>query len=493
MLFSLHAGHVFAQRVIEYQSGMGSRDASDPAVWILYHKVRAMHEGMVLYSDSARLNTQRNDFTAFGNIRIELTDTTVIYGDRLYYDGEQRLLDIWSDTVVLVDGATTLKSPKLSYDRNTSMAYYSLWGHTVNQGRTLLSREGYYNSDSKTLNIYQQVMLYDSSMRLETDTLLYNTNTNIASFVSPTYIFNKTATIYSERGYYHSDSGYAVSNKASRIETDNKVLTCDSLHYMEHLQHGEAFGNVSIIDTQNHVICSGQYGETNRQSHCSFVTDSALVRMAERQDTLYMHADTIRVFTDTNNQLLAVQAFRRVKFFRHDVQGMSDSVYYHVTDSLMRLFYEPVLWYDNYQCSSDSIDVLHDTAGVRRAELNGHSTVNQQVDVDKFNQLKGKRSVVYFQASEPLFADILGNAQMVYYVTETDSLGHESLIGVNAGEGADMRIYFRKRQPHRLVAYGSPDMNTYPLEQLPPELRYLADFKWLSTRRPRSPQDVYRW
>lgn len=493
VMLVMASGGAWCQRVIEYQAGMGTRDANDPAIWILYDGVRATHEGMVLISDSARLNTQQNDFTAYGNIKIELTDTTVIYGDKLYYDGEQRLLNIWADTVVLIDGVTVLRSPQLSYDRNTSMAYYSQWGHTVNQGRTMISRQGYYNSDSKTLDIYQQVVLYDSAMRLETDTLLYNTNTSVATFVSPTYIYSETATIYSEQGYYHTDSSYAVSTEASRIETDNKTLTCDELRYDEHSQQGEAFGNVVIIDTQNNVFCNGRYGETNQQTHVSFVTDQAMVRMAEEQDTLYMHADTIRVFTDSANQLQAVQAFHKVKFYRYDVQGMSDSVYYHVLDSLMRLFYEPVLWYDNYQCSADSIDVFHDSAGVRRADLNGHSTVNQMVDREKFNQLKGKRAVVYFDASEPLYADILGNAQMVYYVTESDSLGHEALIGVNVGEGVDMRIYFEKRQPRRLTAFGNPDMHTYPLDQLPAESKLLPDFKWLSNRRPRTPMDIFSW
>ena len=99
-----------AQKLITYEAGMGTRDPNDADTWILYQRVRAEHDGMVLYADSALLNQVRNDLTAFGNVKIVITDTTTIFGDQLFYDGENRVLDIWDDTVRLVDGKTVLKS-----------------------------------------------------------------------------------------------------------------------------------------------------------------------------------------------------------------------------------------------------------------------------------------------------------------------------------------------------------------------------------------------
>jgi hypothetical protein len=69
---------VQGQKLITYDAGKGTRDPSDPDVWILYEKVKAVHEGMTLYADSALLNTVRNDFVAFGNIKVVVTDTTTI-------------------------------------------------------------------------------------------------------------------------------------------------------------------------------------------------------------------------------------------------------------------------------------------------------------------------------------------------------------------------------------------------------------------------------
>ena len=101
--------------------------------------------------------------------------------------------------------------------------------------------------------------------------------------------------------------------------------------------------------------------------------------------------------------------------------------------------------------------------------------------------------VVYFEEGEPWYADILGNAEMVYYLTEEDERGQKTLIGVNVGVGSDMRIYFKDREPDRVVTYGNPDMNTYPLEKLEEEKMQLGNFKWRDEERPKFPLDVFRW
>ena len=117
----------------------------------------------------------------------------------------------------------------------------------------------------------------------------------------------------------------------------------------------------------------------------------------------------------------------------------------------------------------------------------------QRLDPEKFNQMKGKQGIVYFKAGDPDYADILGNAQMVFYITETDSADNESVVGVNVGVGSDMRIYFDTAQaPRRMVASGKPDMRTYPLSQLPDEPKQLRDL-WLGEKRPRKPSDVFKW
>lgn len=491
----------WAQKLITYESGMGTRDPYDADVWILYQRVRAVHEGMVLYADSALLNTVLNDFTAFGNIKIEISDTTTIYGDQLYYDGVNRVLDIWDDTVKLIDGKTILKSDHLSYDRFSSIATYDTWGITVNEDKRMVSREGYYNSETKVVDVYREVVLTDSNMRLETDTLSYNYNTKVAHFWSPTHIFTDSSTMYSEHGTYNTDLRYAHSMKASEVHNGEKHITCDTLHYYEETEFGKAIGNVVLRDTVNDIISTSRYAETDQPNHRSFVTDSALVRFVNHEednsemlpDTLFLHADSIIVISDSSRKLQSVCAFRHVKVFRGDAQAMSDSLFYSAADSTMQLFQEPVVWYEHYQALADTIVVKHDSSGARQAWLNNNIFCIEQVDPDKFNQVKGRNAIVYFVEGEPHYADVLGNAEMVYHLTEEDNFGHKSLIGVNVGMGSDMRIYFVDRAPDRVVTFGNPDMNTYPFEALPSDKKQLTNFRWIDDRRPKKPLDVFVW
>lgn len=483
-----------SQKIIEYSAGMGSRNADDPDVWILYDGVVASHEGMVLHADSAMLNTVDNDFTAYQNVRIDLSDTSFIYGDQLYYDGNARIVDIWDDTVIFIDGETVLKTPHLMFDRNTNVATYTTWGHSVKNDCTLDSREGTYNSDTKIFNIYRNVVLQDSASRLLTDTLIYNTVTEVVDFVSPTHIFSDSTVLYSEQGSYDTKSRYAYSTKASQVQTEEKILTCDTLHYFVNTKYGKAFGNVRLRDTVNDVVCMGRYGETDQQRMLSFVTDSAVVVYVYEGDTVFMHADSLLVANDTSHRLKSIIAHHHVKSYRTDIQTMCDSSFFSVPDSLIQLFYDPVVWYESYQCTSDTIDIFHGDHGVRRVDLKSNSLTIAIVDTLKYNQLKGKKSVVYFtDEGEPSYADILGNAQMVYYLTEEDSLHNQSLIGVNAGVGSDMRIYFKDRKPDRLVTYGSPEMQAFPIDKFPLDQQRLPGFRWLDKRRPKSRMEIFMW
>lgn len=509
LLCGMAAGSVWGQKLITYEAGMGTRDKENPDVWILYQRVKAVHEGMVLHADSALLNTVQNDFTAYGNIKIELSDTTTITGDRLFYDANTRVVDIWAapqhhrnDTVRLIDGKTLLRTNHLSYDRNTSTATYNNWAWTTNEDKRLVSRVGHYNSDTKDLYIYVQVDFVDSNMHMVTDSLTYNTRTSVAYYWTPTIIrTNDSTVIRSHYGSYNTDLRFAHSTQASEVRNAEKHLVSDTLLYYEATEYGKAMGHVLLRDTVNNIICTGRYGETAQARHQSFVTDSARVIFVtedtaggpSRWDTLYLHADTVLVENNSSREFVSVTAAHHVKAFRHDAQMMCDSAYYSVADSLLQLFGRPVLWYGSYQCSADTIRLQHDSTGARRAYLRSNNFNVERVDYDRYNQLKGRNAVVYFAKGEPDYADILGNAEMVYYITEEEGNGRLSLVGVNIGKGADMRIYFKDRTPDRVATYGKPDMDTYPVDKVGAEQRVLKGFTWQEDRRPKRPEDIFVW
>jgi len=63
-----------------------------PDVQVLNGNVKFRHDDAVMSCDSAYLYQKSNSFDAFGNIKIVQGDTLFAYGDRLYYDGNTKLV-----------------------------------------------------------------------------------------------------------------------------------------------------------------------------------------------------------------------------------------------------------------------------------------------------------------------------------------------------------------------------------------------------------------
>ena len=495
VLFSALQPAAVGQKMIDYTSGMGSRDAQNPNVWILYKGVEAKHEGMTLRADSAHFNMEQNSFTAFRHVHITLSDTTFILGNRLYYDGETRILDIWADTVVLIDGATVLKANHLTYDRNQTLAFYDKWGHAVSRNQSLDSKQGYYNSTVKEFYIYNDVRLSDSTILITTDYMNYNTVTTVAHFETPTHVYSDSSTIYSELGEYNTDMRFAISYKKSHVDGIGWMIDSDTLFYDEVYDYGRAMGNVTYIDSLNFITCTGKFGESNRAEHYSYMTDSTLImHVDEYGDSLFLHADTVYMTVDSSNHLNTLRANNNVRMFRDDLQAVCDSAFYYGSDRLLFMFKKPMIWFDHYQCSADTIELLHDTVGMRLAVFRNNCFTIQQVDHDNFNQISGLHGQVVYRNAKPDYADVYGNATMVFHITETseDSIS-TVMVGSNVGRGTSIRIYFdTNRAPKRVVTYDKPEMETYPPGQLPEEWRRLPGFEWQSAIRPRSPKEVMK-
>ena len=90
---------------------------------ILVGDVQLRRDSMYMYCDSAYLFTKRNSVQAFGSVRMEQGDTLFLYGDYADYDGDLNVARVRGN-VRLVDKNTVLETDSLNYDRNINLAYY---------------------------------------------------------------------------------------------------------------------------------------------------------------------------------------------------------------------------------------------------------------------------------------------------------------------------------------------------------------------------------
>ncbi len=480
---------------IDFKSDWGMLHPQLPNVWILKENVSFHHEGMYLYSDSASYNEAGNNFDAFRDIMINVNDSIFIYGDVLHYDGNTRIAVI-TGKVRLVDDSTVLTTNYLQYDREQGICTYPYWGHTTDSKNELYSKKGYYYTASKDFFFKDSVILWNNTSKVISDTLQYNTLTDIAYFFGPTHIYSSDNYIYTEQGWYNTKTEQTQSVKNSVLKNKEQTLKADSVYYEKAIKSGRANGNVEITDSVNKITLTGLYAETDDNTNYSFLTGKATALIIEERDTLFVHADTIAAQSDTANNFEYIYGYYSVKFYRTDFQGVCDSICHNVRDSIMEMYVKPVVWTGENQFSADTIKVETGKNGAKRAFFYLNSLVisrSDSTEKNQYDQLKGRNMIGYFGENRNLDSlDVNGNCEFIYYIREETPDKTQSLIGINTGVSSDMKILFEEGKPVIIKALKQPVMVTYPEEQFTEDKQRLKIFRWEEAVRPQSKEDIYR-
>ncbi|MCB2220205.1 MAG: organic solvent tolerance protein OstA [Bacteroidetes bacterium] len=449
------------------------------------------HDSTYLYCDSAYLYEATNSFDGFGSVRIKASDTLNIYSDLLNYKGNSRVAELHHN-VRLIDRRATLYTDHLWYDRKTKIAYYTTGGKIVDSSNVLTSRKGYYYTDLKEAYFKDSVKLVNPDYVMLTDTMLYHTETEVSFFFGPTTITSDENLIYCENGWYDTRNDKSRFSRNAYMITKEQKLMGDSLYYDRKLDFGKAYNNVMLNDTVQDMLVLGDYGEFRRKAGYAFVTDSAVAVMVDKQDSLFLHADTLYIHFDSTEQIEYMKGYFKTKFYRKDMQGMCDSMIYSFTDSTIFLYKEPVLWSDENQLTADSIRIAMANNKVDTLALLGNSFIISMDDTlsrNTFNQIKGKVMTGYFRNNQLSKIMVIGNAETVYYIREEDG----GLLGINVAYSSDMEIKLKDSDVITITYIKQPDAHTYPPTELPVEKRRLKNFKWLEDRRPMNQQEIFIW
>ncbi len=448
------------------------------------------HDSAFLYCDSAYLFEKDNNVMAYGNVRVKLSDTLNLYSDSLKYDGNTKVARANSN-VKLVDNQTILTTDTMVYDRKTQIAQYDYWGKIVNDKNILISRHGYYYTDKKEFFFKTKVLLLNPDYQMRSDTLMYNTLTEIAYFFGPTQIVStdKQDSIYCENGWYDTRLDRARFRKKAKIYHDVQFLTGDSLYYERKIGYGQVFRHALLKDTLQNVLLTGNYGELQRKLGYAFMTDRAVAIFVDKRDSLFMHSDTIRATFDTAKTIKKVFCYFKVKFFRPDLQGMCDSLVYSGRDSVMTMYNEPVLWSGPNQLTADSIRMTMRNGEADSLFMYNTAFIISKDDTARYNQIKGRDLVAKFRNNELYKIRILGNAQTIYYAREED----KSLIGINKAVSSDMLIFLEKNQLQSITYIDKPEAQLIPEKDFPVQELKLKGFKWAEERRPINKWGIFTW
>lgn len=459
---------------------------------VLRGHVQFEHDGARLYCDSANFFEASNSFEAFGHVKMVQGDTLSLTSDYGYYDGNDQMMESLYN-VVLKHRGTTLYTDSLYYDRIWNQGHFQEGGKLVDKTTTLTSDWGEYHTDNKLAIFYYDVRMRDKNFFLTTDSLYYQTQDKLAHIVGPSHIQSGKSRIYSEQGYYNTQSEQAILLNRSVLTNEGKRIVGDSLWHNNITGESEAFRNVVFTDTINKNLLTCHYGYYNDSTGFALCTDSAVAVDYSQKDSLFVHADTFKVYTfnkGTDSICREMHGYYRVRAYRKDVQAVCDSMVYYSKDSCLTMYRDPIVWNVNQQLVGEVIKVYMKDSVIDRAHVIEQAfSIEDLKEKDQYNQVSSREMFAFFKQGEIDEARAVDNVIVAYYpIDDSDS----SYVGLVTMETSELRMFLENRKMQRIWTPASEGV-MYPMSQIPPTKRYIEGFAWFDYIRPVSKDDIFLW
>ncbi|WNI38799.1 OstA-like protein [Chryseobacterium sp. SG20098] len=466
--------------------------------------VQIEHQGSILTADEVVLYNEENFVKAIGNTRLQNTDGSVITAGEMEYDANTQK-GVARKNVVLTDPKQTIKTDILYYDRLANQAYFNTGG-TISDGQNVTyAKVGTYFLNTRVVDLTGNVKIETPQYTIEGPNIKQNQNTKIADFLGPTTITSKTNPrnrIYTEKGTYKMDSKEAFLTKNSRIYYNEKILTGDDMYYNQISGFGKAIGNVTLDDPIEKRYIKGGYGEIFEKKDSAMMTKSPYAVKVMEKDSIYFAAEKIISYQrpdtlDIKVKKSYLRAFKKARIYKSNAQGRADSIAFNETDGIMHMYTNPILWSGEKQVTGDKVEAYFNTKteDIDSLKVIGNAFAISKVDSltlkDEFNQVKGKFMTVYYEKNAIKEARVVGNAQSIVYVDDTDQETKKpERIGITLSTCGIIGALFEERALQIISCSIGAASDTYPMSMIEPSKRKFPDFNWNTKDRIRKWQDI---
>lgn len=480
-------------------------------------KVKVSQEKTLFYADSAVLNEIDNSLEAFGNIHINDADSVHTYAQYLKYLGREKKAFL-SKKVRLTDGKGTLTTEALEYDVTVKIGTYLNNGKLVNKKTVLTSKEGFYYGDTRDVIFKQKVLLVDPEYKIVTDTLQYNTSTEIATFTSPTTIYDTAKRIIKTReGFFDRKNKKGMLFKRSVIDDSTYTFTADEMAFDDSTKLSEFRGNAVYRgkDTAQGFDMIANNIKTDRKKDILLATEKPILLIKQGADSIFVAADTlysarltdlmksrpVPVIRDSitghNGKDSALpridsthkyfEAYYHVKIYSDSLQATGDSLFYSLQDSVFRLFNNPIVWAQENQITGDTIYLYLKNKKPERLYVFENGMAISRVDSTQyFNQVKGRTINALFTDGKINSLRAKGSAENVYYGQDE----FKKFIGVNKSTADVIDILFDDGKAKRVTFLRNLEGIMYPMHQVNHDDLKLRGYKWLNSVRPKSKYEI---
>jgi lipopolysaccharide export system protein LptA len=455
-------------------------------------QVYIVHEGVEMWCDQAYVYLKDNFVKAYGKVRISQGDSVSMRSKYAEYSGNSQFAFASGD-VVLTEPKTTLRTDTLYFDRIKQQAFYRTGGTVRDTASTLTSRIGRYYAESKKYQFLSGVKIVNPKYTVNSEQLDFYSETGAAYLYGESTIVSKTSTVYCERGYYNtrSDKGYFVKN--SKVDYNNRILYGDSIYFDRNSSFASATNNIRVLDTVNRSVIRGHYAEVFREKDSVFITKRAVAITLRDNDSVYVHADTLRVTGKPENRI--IRGFYRARMFKRGVppdeptSGKCDSIYLNQKSGITKLLRNPILWTGENQMTGDTIHILsnNETEQLDTLKVFNNAFLVQK-DSAGYNQVKGERLIGLFTNNELDTVNIVKNTEVIYFSRNEE----QELVGINNTVSSSIQMYLDTQQISGIKFIKQAKGKVYPPSELPENARILPGFIWRGDERLFEVRDLFK-
>jgi lipopolysaccharide export system protein LptA len=331
--------------------------------------------------------------------------------------------------VVVTQDSIIIKTIKGYYYGNTKIAYTSA-GVDLTDGHVFLkAKNGYYYFDEKRSYFFGNVKLNEGVSNLSSTKL-----------------------------HYYDDEDRAVAVGDVVVSDTSSNLFADSLIYFRNSKVTNAFENIRLYNSTDHVAIFGNRLEDDGKKRYTKIWENPfLVRIdtteSGKLDTLMISAKILKAYDDSTKKLIATDS---VKMIRHGFAAVNNQSFFFRTSDEIQTFKKegdelpPVIWNEEAQLSGDSIYVFIKEKKLSQIIMNQNSTIiSAHKDMPfRFDQISGRNIKIYFKKEGIDQTDVTGNALSIYYMYDdkepnglVKSSSDRTKIFFQDGQVSDVRLY----------------------------------------------------
>lgn len=399
--------------------------------------------------------------------KVEMTtDSMVLKSDSLAYWSAVNRVDFLGSTYAWQEDGF-LSAMSGWYDRDKEHYNFERSAYLLNKENEVWAERILYMNDSSRAELFNNVQILDTaqSMIIFSDYAKYRGEPVYAELYK-----NPSIAYYSIEDGVKDTLFFAADTIKYKTVSRKSV---DSLSYKAFLKRYQESKRDPIAEMYGKKVSTppplkkGEEVEIEITAEETAVEETAVEETAK--DTLYRYID----------------ANKNVRFFRSNLQGRSDSLSFNSIDSIIRLYKNPVIWSEDNQFTSDSIQIVISEKRLKKADLMSNAFVISKEDSIHFNQIKATDISAYFQNGELSRFDAFGGVSVLFFIAE-DSI----ITTMNQKESRAMKAIIQDKQISKVWYYENVQSDAYPIIDLDKSKKRLRGFKLRLSERPLSRLDV---